>query len=323
MKYGLLTYEFKSHFNVGDYVQSLAARQYLPRVDLLLNREKLNAYRGEPVRLIMNGWFMFHPENWPPSPDIEPLFVAFHINPKYADAMLTPEKIDYFQQYAPIGCRDEQTRATLEAREIPARRTGCLTLTLGRTYRWNPAPDAPVLLADVLFKAPTFASCFKSLNAFSKSLRTGRIFRIGRRGAFLRELLAGIDAPAETLGCDYPAEAYPTPESRFALAEQLLERLSRAKLVVTSRIHIALPCLAMGTPVLFVDGELGKPAERARIEEFLPHFNRITVPPRGPWTANFDRTRPLTELRNPGEESWRERADALARQCEEFAARPE
>jgi len=82
MKYGLLSYEFKRHFNVGDYVQSIAARQFLPQVDRFLNREKLHGYRGEKIRLIMNGWFMFHPENWPPSPDIEPLFVAFHIQPE-------------------------------------------------------------------------------------------------------------------------------------------------------------------------------------------------------------------------------------------------
>jgi hypothetical protein len=263
MNYGLLSYEFKKHFNVGDYVQSLATRQYLPRVDRFLNRENLNAYHGEPVRLIMNGWFMFHPENWPPAPAIYPLFVAFHINPGYANVMLTPEKAAYLRKYAPIGCRDEQTRAILEAHGIPARCTGCLTLTLGRIFRWTPSPDAPVLLADVLFNAPTLRSCFKSMNAFSKSLRKGKIFRIGRRRAFLKKLLAGVGAPVETASCDYPSADYPTSESRFVLAEKLLERFSRARLVITSRIHVAHPCRA----ALPGDGNAGSVRRRRTRQE--------------------------------------------------------
>ena len=74
-----------------------------------------------------------------------------------------------------------------------------------------------------------------------------------------------------------PVERIPAPEARFKLAEQLLERLARARLVITSRIHVALPCIAMGTPVIFVDSDLAKKSERARIEEFLPLFNRASI----------------------------------------------
>ncbi|WP_264821067.1 polysaccharide pyruvyl transferase family protein [Acinetobacter schindleri] len=34
----------------------------------------------------------------------------------------------------------------------------------------------------------------------------------------------------------------------------MLEKYSTAKLVITSRIHCALPCLAMGTPVIYING---------------------------------------------------------------------
>jgi len=55
MKYGLLKYEEnKRFFNVGDNIQSLAAKQFLPRVDKYLSREKLADYKGEKVKLIMN-----------------------------------------------------------------------------------------------------------------------------------------------------------------------------------------------------------------------------------------------------------------------------
>jgi hypothetical protein len=36
-------------------------------------------------------------------------------------------------------------------------------------------------------------------------------------------------------------------------AEDIIEAYSKAKLVFTSRIHVALPCLALGTPVIFVN----------------------------------------------------------------------
>ena len=60
MKYGLLKYdENKRFFNVGDNIQSLAAKQFLPKVDEFLNREKLGEYKCEKTKLIMNVkvWF--------------------------------------------------------------------------------------------------------------------------------------------------------------------------------------------------------------------------------------------------------------------------
>ena len=58
MKYGLLTYdENERFFNVGDNIQSLAAKQFLPKVDEFINREELAEHKGDAVNLIMNGWF--------------------------------------------------------------------------------------------------------------------------------------------------------------------------------------------------------------------------------------------------------------------------
>ena len=43
-----------------------------------------------------------------------------------------------------------------------------------------------------------------------------------------------------------------THQQRFDEAEKLLRRYAKAKLVITSRIHAALPCIALGTPVILV-----------------------------------------------------------------------
>ncbi len=41
-------------------------------------------------------------------------------------------------------------------------------------------------------------------------------------------------------------------DERFAKAKQLLEIYANARCVFTSRIHCALPCLALGTPVILI-----------------------------------------------------------------------
>lgn len=88
--YGLLSYKTG---NIGDEIQSLAARRFLPRIDKLLERDSLNKIKTkEKIKLIMNGWFTHKPENWPPSPPINPLFVSFHVTEK-AIKKMTSEKL--------------------------------------------------------------------------------------------------------------------------------------------------------------------------------------------------------------------------------------
>ena len=42
------------------------------------------------------------------------------------------------------------------------------------------------------------------------------------------------------------------------MAKNLLVRYSKAKLVVSTRIHAALPCLAINTPVIFINKKYDK-----------------------------------------------------------------
>lgn len=78
---------------------------------------------------------MAQPENWSPSKHINPLFVAFHINSKVRDSMLSKESIEYLKKYEPIGCRDTYTMDLLKGKGIDAYFSGCMTLTLGYKYK--------------------------------------------------------------------------------------------------------------------------------------------------------------------------------------------
>lgn len=137
MKYKLLAVSVDTgeHVNIGDYIQALAAAQFLPEVDGFVQRERLKEYDGEACKVIMNGWYMHHTEHWPPSDKIKPLFVAFHINASAKEGMLTEDSINYIKKFQPIGCRDYFTRDLLVSKGVDAYFSACLTLTLGMTYK--------------------------------------------------------------------------------------------------------------------------------------------------------------------------------------------
>ena len=94
------------------------------------------------------------------------------------------------------------------------------------------------------------------------------------------------------------------PDARFAKAETLLELYASAGCVVTTRLHCALPCLAMQTPVLLLGGAHGPDrftgltdlVHNCSAGEFLSgEFQYdITAPPPNP-TAHLNLRRGLVE----------------------------
>ena len=197
MLYGLLTYEEgPGYYNLGDHVQSLAARQYLPRVDALLNREHLANYSGPPIKLIMNGWFTHNAAKWVPSPSIIPHFVSFHVNSSAADRILSQQGVEYLRKHSPIGCRDHHTVSLLRTKGIEAYFTGCLTLTLSNYANVNPARRETILV-DPFFNLPSLQRILVSPRGFLRSLAKGDILRLGRRRqllqrAFTKDSLASM-----------------------------------------------------------------------------------------------------------------------------------
>jgi hypothetical protein len=52
---------------------------------------------------------------------------------------------------------------------------------------------------------------------------------------------------------------------QWKLARELLGRIRTAELVTTNRLHVVLPCLAFGTPVMFPPESLGRLFEKQRL----------------------------------------------------------
>ena len=119
--------------NLGDFIQSEAVKQYFKnQIIQELDRDQLHIYKGPKVFVFMNGWFMEKPSNWPPSNNINPFFVSFHLNPTSKKRMLSKTGVKYLKKYQPIGCRDTYTQKILSNYGIESYFSACLTLTLKR-----------------------------------------------------------------------------------------------------------------------------------------------------------------------------------------------
>ena len=138
--------------NIGDEIQSLAAEQHLPRIDLRIDRDSLSqAFSPHRKIVIMNGWFTKFADRWPPAPNILPVYFGFHIAPmgNIVRRMTSNESIAHFKQHEPIGCRDRGTMELLQGAGVKCFLSKCLTLTFPRRSGEAIASGGRVLMVDV------------------------------------------------------------------------------------------------------------------------------------------------------------------------------
>lgn len=262
--FALLTYKTR---NIGDYIQSIAARRFLPRVDHLVDRDELAAFDpARPTKLICNGWFGAAPHRLMFRSPLQPLLISMHINrhedrsgggppSSLADVLRNvPEFVQHLAQFAPIGARDRETERLLRGLGVDTYFSGCLTLTLERDAEAGRGPH--VVTCDVP-------------NAIMENLREVTDRRV--------EVVTHMPEPM-------PEEA------SFARAEELLRCYQTAHFVVTSRLHCALPCIAYGTPVVLLEPR----RESDRFAGLLDHINVR------PWSLPFEADDVKTPALNPG-----------------------
>lgn len=286
MKYGVMVYHVEKylknyHFrNIGDYIQSKACYAFLSP-DTFVDREELNQYTGEPLKMIMNGWYMHNPNSWPPSEMIDPLYVAFHITKGCKDLILSPNGVEYLRKHDPIGCRDRTTLSYLQEKGVSSYFSGCLTLTLGLQYQHQSGSSSIYFVDPYLSRRPLLRNVFGLVHAImkkysvissiSQKMRLNNCqYRWGRKSfSSLRMLIhaalfykvysPGFDDDvllhAEYITHNILPDDFMDDEDIFRYTDLLLRKYASASLVITSRLHCALPCLAMGTPCIFISEE--------------------------------------------------------------------
>lgn len=232
MRYALLSYNRTN--NLGDEVQSLAARRFLPRVDEFVERDQLADFRPkEMTRIICNGWFLHNPEKFDLRENVEPLLVSFHATPRrgrglsfsFVDMLRqVPEVCELLKRAGPVGARDLYTWKLMKGLSVPTYFSGCLTLTFNRPEAAQ--REEQIVMTDV---DPVVAARVRAVTDRNILMIKHRFNRM-------------IESTAS-----------------FCRAERLLDIYARAHLVVTSRLHVMLPCLAFGTPVILVGNHLSDP----------------------------------------------------------------
>ncbi len=205
--------------NIGDTIQSIAAERFLPQIDKKFDRDFLNTtVENDRCLLILNGWYTTRPENWPPCEGIIPVITSFHIAnfKRIKRRLLNKKSIEYFKQYEPIGCRDQKTAEMLSAKGVETFYSKCLTLTFPK--REKEPQDGKVFLVDI---------------------DTNEI-----------PVPSHIEDNAVKLSHSFPF--YYSDQIKTMAARHLLEMYKQeARLVITTRLHSAIPCIAFGIPVIF------------------------------------------------------------------------
>lgn len=247
-KFGLIV--FKETQNIGDDIQSYAAIKFLPNIDYYIERESLNEFvskNGEIVNTIMNGWYLHDITSLPPSPFINPFFISIHFTdhlynecPEYLNGYF----IEYLRKFQPIGCRDDVIRRYLDNKNIDNFWSGCLTLTID--------PFENVENGDYICAVDLDDDELTHLRKVTKKE--------------IRVLTHSLDDKV------YSKLSY---NDRMNNVSNLLKTYQGASLVVTSRLHCALPSLALKTPVILISDNKNID-KRNRIGMYLDLLNNVT-----------------------------------------------
>ena len=233
--------------NIGDYVQTKAVIDLVGSKNIkILDRENLDKYNDNVIQTIINGWFMESPENWPPSEKIKPLFISFHLNPSIETELLKDESIKYFKSHEPVGCRDIYTRDILLEKGINAYYSSCITTTIDRNNYLKSKTQAEGIIVigafDRLKPTLDYKSSVKLLLSIFKypfkkidyTLKLSKFNRHLKNQNFKIKTYSQLNKR--------PIKSH---NEGLNLASEMLEKIAESEVMITSRIHAALPALAL------------------------------------------------------------------------------
>jgi len=247
MRYSAFTYPTP---NIGDFIQTLAAMQYLPRVDYFVNREHMAlSQEEEPSFLIANAWYLHNVSHFPPPPNLHPFYISMHIA---HEAILTEEGIRHLKQHEPIGCRDRATATLLQSKGIVSYFSKDITLTLSNPFQKR--GDAIYLVGFEEYYASLLDIIPQTLRETSTSLSHFVLPDLSQEG-----------------DCPIPEEV---TQAKLKKAQSLIDLYAQAKLVITTKLHCAVTCNALGTPVLLIYENRHEPnySRFETLEDLVPRY---------------------------------------------------
>lgn len=243
MKYGIVTYHkrpmrkgSRNALNIGDPIQTYAMKYVLrtmsvPENQLVeISRYHASDYDGDYAVLPFNCFNMIGNQaalvynTLPLSPKIIPVFISFHLHSRH----INREILDNLRAYQPIGCRDEETMLNLRKHGLVAYLSGCVTALLPK--RKNMPVERKAFFVDI----PEGL-----LKYVPQEIKENAEY-LTHQPQFQR-----LSEENELTDAEY--------DKFYEMGINTLKRYEmEATLVVTSRLHVATPCMAMGIPVILV-----------------------------------------------------------------------
>lgn len=236
MKYGILKYSADG-VNLGDYAQLEGIRQAYKIMGIAeselveIERDLISEYEGDYVILPMTGFFSnlrtIHMFPWPER--IIPVYLGFHCE----DESVIEEIYNVHRQFGPFGCRDLCTMSLMRRNGLEAYMSGCMSIcyskrekepTAGKVFLYDPPEELIEYIPEELLK---------------NSER--------------------IESPVRQM--KYPGYDPKNAADAKELVNSIFNKCKEeAALVITRRLHVALPCTAMGIPVVLAhtchDGDI-------------------------------------------------------------------
>ncbi len=218
--FGIISFNNTLSGNLGDDIQSLASAHILPNIDVFMDRRTFRNVKRDNITFIANAFwfsndFMFHF-----IPNINPVPAAVHLHQVLNKIHM--DKFMFNMNNKTVGSRDIATFKILEKYRIPSIFTGCLTLFIQ--------------------------------NPFKEKERTNNIYIVDVYWNLnVKTLIPNNNTNVTLLSHSSKIDHNEQVTKRYIQAYDILQKYAQAKVVITSRIHVALPCVALGTPVIFIN----------------------------------------------------------------------
>lgn len=263
--------------NIGESIQSVMMGQIYEKCgvwekDIVkINQCDVKNYRGEEIILPLR--LPLSKENvddyLPLDPSVHPYFISLHLHEDIFENR--PDLVEYFLKYQPIGCRDEVSCEYFRSHGIESYIMGCYTMMFPK--RENKDSQNRVICVDI-----------------SKALEKALPDDIKESAVRKTHAVPYLE---------YPVSAKEDDRLEKMAGEYIDFYRDQAKLVITSRLHAAAPCVAMGIPVVLASDNVD--FRYAWIDRFLPiyqasDYHRIHWDPEPVDVSSVQRA--LTEILN-------------------------
>jgi hypothetical protein len=232
--------------NIGDYFQTIATEKAIsfcqdhPCKFVYVQRNKLIEHSGGTC--VMQGWYEHGDLGFLPGDDTRAIWVGTHFTNSTCKSLSLLFKQSSYRPYN-VGCRDKSTLEFCREWGISSYFSRCLTLTLPKRSEEEAAKADVVYLVD----------CSEEIISLLPNDITTNAKIIYQR-KFIRE----------------PWQ--PWMICREAAENLLDEYKYHAQLVITSALHCAQPCIAMGIPVIFINPEYNERERFSSMDGILPLY---------------------------------------------------